>query len=174
MEWTFQMIAELIKLVKVDRLRARAIAEKLGVSRNAVIGKVHRLSKDDPTILLASSPVYRENAEKSLKQPPPPRRVRRPAAAASVTLVPSVTWKPPRNYKKQGMLTVGTRAIWMCKWPTGRNQKGEVTFCGKPRKGWSDSATDETCSPYCDEHHERSYQHARPPAKPRPRPHYAK
>lgn len=42
-KWTDALVAELRRLWNVEKLSAGVIAERLGISRNAVIGKAHRI-----------------------------------------------------------------------------------------------------------------------------------
>jgi hypothetical protein len=181
MAWTDEEIATLIRLVK-QNLFAVQIAKEMHISRNAVIGKVHRLNRKDPSVLLAASPksvtleprdkTKRVGEKKPMAKKRSPGRSGLVVRAEAPSIVPTVKWVPPKT--RPGPVTVETRALWMCKWPTGRDKQGAITFCGQVRKDWSYNSNDETASPYCEEHHDRSYQPIKAPAKPRPRPHFAK
>jgi hypothetical protein len=181
--WTPERIERLTQLVR-ERLFASQIAEALHVSRNAVIGRVHRMAKQDPTFVLAGSrnhysPIKTPRGKDKLprkvstvpkKSKPKPRHALTVKVEAPPT-VPVITWKPPKV--KVEHITVLERLPWMCKWPVGHGN-GWTTFCGKPRKDWQQGSTDETCGPYCEEHHKLSYHPAPVSSRPRPRPHYAK
>lgn len=102
MAWTDERIAKLSKLWDAG-LSASQIAEKLGegVTRNAVIGKAHRLG-------LASRPSpVKQDASKPAK-----------AAKKAKSAKPS----------KVTLLDLNDR---MCKWPFGHPGDDDFHFCGK-------------------------------------------
>ncbi|RME67195.1 MAG: global cell cycle regulator GcrA-like protein, partial [Alphaproteobacteria bacterium] len=102
MSWTDERIAKLRKLWD-DGLSASQIAQKLGnVTRNAVIGKAHRLG-----LKARPSPVKQET-------PPPKAAPKKPKSAA----------KPA----KVTLLDLNER---MCKWPIGHPGEADFHFCGK-------------------------------------------
>lgn len=104
MAWTEDRIEKLKKLWD-DGLSASQIAKELGegVTRNAVIGKAHRLGlKSRP------SPV-KTDTEKKKAAP-------KPAARAS-------------DKKLVTLLDLNDR---MCKWPIGHPGDADFHFCGKP------------------------------------------
>src|SRR3954471_21210739 len=114
MGWTDERV-ELLKKLWQDGLSASQIAKQLGgVTRNAVIGKVHRLglsgratpSKPARTVFKAPRP-----ARPWPVPPPTPRRLADPAAA----LAPQAS---PVRYVDEapGMATVLTLGAHMCKW----------------------------------------------------------
>ncbi|WP_309087637.1 GcrA family cell cycle regulator [Phenylobacterium sp.] len=148
MGWTDERV-ELLKKLWLDGLSASQIAKQLGgVTRNAVIGKVHRLglsgratpSKPQRTVFKAPRP-----ARVATAAPSAPRRIAEPVAAAPA---PS-----PVRYVDEapGMATVLTLGAHMCKWPIGDPALDSFTFCGR--------RTDET-GPYCCEHAQVAYQPA--------------
>jgi GcrA cell cycle regulator len=149
MGWTDERV-ELLKKLWQDGLSASQIAKQLGgVTRNAVIGKVHRLglsgraapSKPARTVFKAPRP-----ARPAAAAPSAPRRIAEPAVA---NLAPQVA---PVRYVDEapGMATVLTLAAHMCKWPIGDPSLDSFTFCGR-RSGEG---------PYCHEHSEIAYQPA--------------
>src|SRR5215472_13150949 len=114
MGWTDERVATLKKLW-LEGLSASQIAKQLGgVTRNAVIGKVHRLglsgraapSKPARSMFKAPRP-----ARPATAAPSAPRRIAEPvlAAAPPIRLVD----EPP------GTATVMTLGAHMCKWPIG-------------------------------------------------------
>ncbi|WP_395671010.1 GcrA family cell cycle regulator [Phenylobacterium sp.] len=146
MGWTDERV-ELLKKLWQDGLSASQIAKQLGgVTRNAVIGKVHRLglsgraapSKPARTVFKAPRPARPAAA------PSAPRRI---AEAAPLAAQPS-----PVRYVEEapGTATVLTLGAHMCKWPIGDPALDNFTFCGR-RSGEG---------PYCVEHSQVAYQPA--------------
>ncbi len=146
MGWTDERV-ELLKKLWQDGLSASQIAKQLGgVTRNAVIGKVHRLglsgratpSKPQRTVFKAPRP-----ARVVTSTPSAPRRLAEPShhhhhAPAPVRLLDEAP----------GTATVLTLGAHMCKWPIGDPALDNFTFCGR--------RTDE--GPYCHEHAQVAYQ----------------
>jgi GcrA cell cycle regulator len=147
MGWTDERV-ELLKKLWQDGLSASQIAKQLGgVTRNAVIGKVHRLglsgraapSKPARTVFKAPRP-----ARPPSSVPSAPRRIAEPALHAPQ---PS-----PVRYVEEapGLATVLTLGAHMCKWPIGDPSLDSFTFCGR-RTGEG---------PYCQQHSQVAYQPA--------------
>lgn len=107
MAWTDDKINKLQKLWGKG-LTASQIAEKLGdgITRNAVIGKAHRLKLPS-----RPSPV---KAEAVKKAPPPPEK------------------KEEVGEVKKTMLLELTEQT--CKWPIGHPGDADFYFCGKPSR----------------------------------------
>jgi GcrA cell cycle regulator len=149
MGWTDERVETLKKLWQ-DGLSASQIAKQLGgVTRNAVIGKVHRLG-------LSGQAAPSKPARPAFKAPRPqrpaaaapsaPRRIAEPAAAA-----PAQAPAPVRYIEESpGSATVLTLGAHMCKWPIGDPSTEGFTFCGR-------RASD---GPYCMEHARIAYQPA--------------
>ena len=146
MGWTDERV-ELLKRLWQEGLSASQIAKQLGgVTRNAVIGKVHRLglsgratpSKPARTVFKAPRPA------RPVSAPSLPRRLAEPAAHAMQPAPVRYVDEPP------GTATVLTLGAHMCKWPIGDPALESFTFCGR--------RTDE--GPYCHEHTQVAYQPA--------------
>ena len=146
MGWTDERV-ELLKKLWQDGLSASQIAKQLGgVTRNAVIGKVHRLglsgratpSKPQRTVFKAPRPARPVSAA-----PSAPRRVAESVSAPQMAPVRLVDEAP-------GTATVLTLGVHMCKWPIGDPALDNFTFCG-------DRAED---GPYCYKHNQVAYQPA--------------
>lgn len=148
MGWTDERV-ELLKKLWQDGLSASQIAKQLGgVTRNAVIGKVHRLglsgraapSKPQRTVFKAPRP-----ARPATAAPSAPRRIAEPVASH-----PTPT---PVRYVDEtpGTATVLTLGAHMCKWPIGDPSLDNFTFCGR---------RSEENGPYCHEHAQVAYQPA--------------
>ena len=140
MSWTDDRVTVLKKLW-LEGLSASQIAKQLGgVTRNAVIGKVHRLG-------LSGRAAPSQPARAVFKAPRPAR----PAAAAPVIrrAEPVQRTEPLRMRapEEPGSATVLTLGAHMCKWPIGDPSSNEFTFCGR--------RSDQT---YCSEHARVAYQ----------------
>jgi len=147
MGWTDERIDTLRKLW-LDGLSASQIATTLGgVTRNAVIGKVHRMglsgraAPSQPTRVVFKAP---RPARPPVSTPPVMRR-------ALPQPAPQVIASPVREPEimERGSATVLTLGAHMCKWPIGDPSTDDFTFCGR-RNG------DE--GPYCVEHARLAYQ----------------
>ncbi|MEO8114614.1 MAG: GcrA family cell cycle regulator [Phenylobacterium sp.] len=145
MGWTDERV-EMLKKLWQDGLSASQIAKQLGgVTRNAVIGKVHRLglsgratpSKPARTVFKAPRP-----ARAAVAAPSAPRRMCEPAAQQPQPAQVRYMDETP------GSATVLTLGAHMCKWPIGDPSLDTFTFCGR-------MAGD---GPYCHEHSQVAYQ----------------
>ena len=98
MAWTDERI-ELLKKLWEEGMTASQIAEELGeVSRNAVIGKAHRLGLQS-----RPSPVVSKEAEKPVEAaPPPPAPVAAEPAPAPVASPARVAPLPPTPAPRGG------------------------------------------------------------------------
>lgn len=133
MGWTDERVEQLKGLWN-EGLSASQIARALGgVSRNAVIGKVHRLG-------LAGRAVPTRSER--------PRSQRRSAIHTAAPL-PEVIEEDPITLDDGNFVTVLTISDRMCRWPIGDPAEQQFHFCGrKPRSG----------SPYCEAHARKAYQ----------------
>jgi GcrA cell cycle regulator len=168
--WTDDRVA-LLKKLWTSGLSASQIAGQLGqgVTRNAVIGKVHRLN-----LAGRAAPPRAKQAP-----PPPPRKPirepafpQRPPASLAMPSAGNTALKPiPRldpqarpQYSpapeplrlinasdKSGRITILQLTEKTCKWPIGDPGHDDFCFCGhRPREN----------SPYCDYHARIAYQPA--------------
>lgn len=161
MSWTNERV-ELLKKLWGDGLSASQIAGELGgVTRNAVIGKVHRLGlsgraksstpSTKPRRTRAASPAAQAAPKKPQPQPqtqgsaalkmdpsPAPVAEIRPEAEPIAELVPIS--------KRATILTLTERT---CKWPIGDPATDDFYFCGRQ----SDAGV-----PYCAHHCKIAYQ----------------
>jgi GcrA cell cycle regulator len=147
MGWTDERVATLKKLW-LEGLSASQIAKHLGgVTRNAVIGKVHRLGLSGRAApSQPSRPAFRPQRPRPTVSAPLPRR--EPIARPQVPPTP-----PSPVLDLPGTATVLTLGAHMCKWPIGDPSTDEFSFCGR-------RASNE--GPYCVEHARVAYQ---PPQK---------
>ncbi len=146
MAWTDERIAQL-KAGWEGGMTASQIAEQLGegVTRNAVIGKAHRLGLESrPSPVKAGEEV--ETAVAAPVAAPAPAPVAAPAPAP-VAARPAAK-KPVRSGKaaKTSLLDLNEK---ICKWPIGHPGDADFHFCGKPSQA---------SFPYCTEHCLVAYQ----------------
>jgi GcrA cell cycle regulator len=168
MAWTDERV-ETLKKLWTDGLSASQIAKQLGgVTRNAVIGKVHRLGLSG-----------RAAPSRPARHPAPQRsaapRKAKPAAAVAAAAQPAAPSAPspvreikaavparaPQEAKRLPSgeyATVLTLREGMCKWPLGDPAGTEFRFCGR-NSGVGNA--------YCDAHAEMAYQ---PQAKRKRKP----
>jgi len=100
-DWTEERIAELTKLW-AEGLSAAEIGKRLEITKNSVVGKVHRLG-----LPKRQSPIKR--AEGS--SPAPKKR---------------------KKVEKPKIITMAALTNSMCAWPSGEPGTPEFQFCGKP------------------------------------------
>ena len=130
MGWTDDRVATLKKLW-LDGLSASQIAKQLGgVTRNAVIGKVHRLGLSGRAApsqpARATFRPARPRPTQPTQAPSAPRRIE--AVQPRVAAAPSV---PALMPDLPGTATVMTLGAHMCKWPIGDPSSTEFSFCGR-------------------------------------------
>ncbi len=154
MAWTDDRVATLTKLW-ADGLSASQIAKQLGgVTRNAVIGKVHRLGlsgrakPSNPKRKTVTTAKSTKPQIKTTRAPSAPRTPRIVAAAAPPA-PPPLDAKPMANGEFATILTITDH---MCKWPIGDPGKSDFRFCGRK--------TDPE-EPYCVPHSQVAYQPSR-------------
>jgi GcrA cell cycle regulator len=145
MSWTDERVSTLKKLW-LDGLSASQIAKQLGgVTRNAVIGKVHRLGLSGRAApSQPSRPVFK--APRPARPAPPPVMQRRVEPQAPMS-APSISHQVYRT-EEPGSATVLTLGAHMCKWPIGDPSTEGFTFCGRRNDD----------GPYCVEHARIAYQ----------------
>jgi GcrA cell cycle regulator len=160
MSWTDDRVARLSKLW-ADGLSASQIAADLGgVTRNAVIGKVHRLGLSGRV-----KPAGKSGASARRKAPggrkpngttrTPPRQTPRGTGAAGskpqphedVLLKEPVSLEAPDSRK----ITLMQLTETTCKWPTGDPTMPGFSFCGH---------TSQEDKPYCEFHSKLAFQPA--------------
>lgn len=154
MAWTEDRIATL-KAGWEGGMTASQIAEQLGegVTRNAVIGKAHRLGLesrpspvkggDEAATPVTASPPAPAPAPAQAKAAPPPEPVAPPPAIAKPIA------KPARRTGKATRVTLLDLNEKICKWPIGHPGEPDFHFCGKPVQA---------SFPYCSEHCAQAYQ----------------
>ncbi len=128
--WSDDRVTTLSKLW-LEGLSASQVARQLGgVTRNAVIGKVHRLGLADRGKASAPTRVARvrpPRAARPSRQVTPARR--QPAAPQSVTAPIAV---PEAPGLVRDLRHLGAHA---CKWPIGDPKSEAFSFCGAQASG---------------------------------------
>jgi GcrA cell cycle regulator len=133
--WTDDRI-ETLKTHWQEGLSASQIAHALGnVTRNAVIGKVHRLG------LAARATAPR------VSRPRLPTAPRFRARACQPVVM--VIEQDPFRFEDGSFVTMRTIDKAMCRWPIGDPMVGEFHFCGCGSKPGSS---------YCEAHAQRAHQ----------------
>ncbi len=152
MEWTEQRIETLRKLWGQGQTASQIAAILGGVTRNAVIGKVHRLSLSGRA--KPSGGAVRTNRPKA---PRPPRQQARPVTVGNTALKVVAQPQPRQRIVpiedvvvpiplRATILTLSDRT---CKWPIGDPADEAFCFCGhNPRQS----------SPYCEYHSRLAFQ----------------
>lgn len=154
MTWTDERV-ELLKKLWAEGLSASQIAGELGgVTRNAVIGKVHRLALSGRATK-PSGGMSRPRRPTAIRPPRQPR----PMTVGNTALKVAPTPHPRRVAipiedvvvpipLRATILTLSDRT---CKWPIGDPAEEGFCFCGhEPRQS----------SPYCEYHARVAYQPA--------------
>lgn len=151
--WTDARVEQL-KALWLDGLSATQVAAALGgVTRNAVIGKLHRLGVAGRTN--ASPPSERPRARAGGRSLPAPRQPRAAVRAARKTSsapvrLPARVDGPELRPGLADLARLGRQA---CHWPIGDPAAADFGFCGRPVLG---------TGPYCADHHRRAYRGAGP------------
>lgn len=152
MEWTEQRIEMLRRLWGQGQTASQIAVALGGVTRNAVIGKAHRLG-----LTGRPSPIKRDaNGTAAPKRRPIPRRALQPKpimpplqralpAQPRETVAPPPPREQPRTYT-QARAHGGTKS---CSWPMGDPKQPGFHFCGEPS---------EPGRPYCANHCHQAYQ----------------
>lgn len=156
MSWTDERV-ELLKRLWGEGLSASQIAGQLGeVTRNAVIGKVHRLGLSGrakaPAPAAARPRKDREGAE---QRPQRPLTQGNTALAAAPDEAPEAAPAPAPETLPDNVVALGQRCTIMnltettCRWPVGEPGTESFHFCGgKCNPG----------APYCAHHARIAYQ----------------
>ncbi|HYD18628.1 MAG TPA: GcrA family cell cycle regulator [Patescibacteria group bacterium] len=160
MSWTDERIALLKKMWKEGKSAAE-IAKTLGkgVTRNAVIGKAHRMGlsgRPSPIKKPAAAPKKEKEAAPK-KEAVKETRSSKPSAAASSPKMNPMMAREPEDVRKtdkeilplNGGIPLIDLTERMCKWPIGDPKEDDFTFCGRGiRPG----------TPYCPDHAAMAYQ----------------
>lgn len=157
--WTDERV-ELLKKLWADGLSASQIATEIGnVTRNAVIGKVHRLGLSGRA--KTGKPTTQARPRKATRAPSAPTSIA--PSETSQAVVPPIPLRPSLADKIKPQVpaedeihipmservTIMDLRESMCRWPMGDPTKADFRFCGT------------RCTPgipYCNHHARIAYQ----------------
>ncbi|MCW2282722.1 GcrA cell cycle regulator [Rhodoblastus acidophilus] len=160
MSWTDERVEQLKKMW-LDGLSASQIANELGhgVSRNAVIGKVHRLGLSGrakspaPAAAAAAAPARPQRKDEPVRPAPAP--ITHGALALAMDTRPAPA-PAPRVIHDDVVIPISERVTIMdlresmCRWPLGDPTNPDFRYCGaKMQIG---------AGPYCQAHARIAYQ----------------
>ena len=160
MAWTDRMVDELKSLWQTG-LTTSEIAKKLGVSKNSIVGKVHRLSlsgRPSP-IKKKEAPSPKNNHEKQVKNTSENKKeeVRATIITEKTAIVEqkkdekiatTIEIQTATPEKSDGLVRLTDLDNHTCRWPIGDPKDENFHFCGKKIK---------TGQTYCDEHSAIAY-----------------
>lgn len=153
MAWTDERV-ELLKTLWAEGLSAAQIANKMGgVTRNAVIGKVHRLGLSGRATPAKPQRGCAPNVERKETVV-----AVKPARPEIKSVIPEPEAIAPLVLDTGDKTTVNTIKNNMCKWPIGDPAKDDFHFCGQPSL---------TGKSYCTHHARMAFQ---PPQRRSDRP----
>src|SRR5215510_3854511 len=110
MEWSPERIAELTKLWN-EGLATSEIGKRLGISKNAVVGKAHRLH-----LSARPSPIRRVMMRSALPRPPRPVAEPRAMASAASHVTHAPAHGPVAVPQPERVVELSNQT---CKWPIG-------------------------------------------------------
>ena len=160
MSWTDERV-ELLRKLWLDGLSASQIAGELadGITRNAVIGKVHRLGLSGRA-KAPSAPAARPRAQKPIRSSAPSApRSHAPVMRGNLAyaLSPAITPQPVIRAQLDSVVIPISQRVTimelresMCRWPLGDPSSPDFRYCG------SDAPVG--CGPYCSHHANIAYQ----------------
>lgn len=136
MEWNEETIVR-IRALWAEGHSTAEIGRRMGISKNAVVGKAHRLN-----LPARPSPIRRTPGEKKVSARPRVRRVTGPTLPALESMVRAVP-KAPVVLRPVPVQPRPAGRVSSCCWPLGEPGTREFRFCGDPTV---------PAKPYCEEH----------------------
>ncbi|HEY1736854.1 MAG TPA: GcrA family cell cycle regulator [Methylovirgula sp.] len=154
MSWTDERV-ELLRKLWLEGLSASQIASALqnGITRNAVIGKVHRLGLSGR--IKASAPSIPRVRTKPLRPAAPRPPISRGNTALAMKTLPAEIVEP--EPLEDVVIPISERVTItelkeaMCRWPLGDPTTAEFRFCGAKKPP-------DAAGPYCSYHSRIAYQ----------------
>jgi GcrA cell cycle regulator len=155
MTWTDERVESLKKMWGEGLSASQIAAELGGITRNAVIGKVHRLGLSGRAKSPSASAAARP---RKARAPTHLMRVSRPAIRGNTALAHAYDFEPePEPELVDNVIPLGQRRTILeltedtCRWPIGDPGSTEFFFCGGQAG---------TGAPYCSYHSRVAYQPA--------------
>ena len=160
--WTNDRTATLTRMW-ADGASASQIATALGggATRNAVIGKVHRLGINHETRAAVLAPTKRPEPLIVLGQPKPSRNatLQPPEPEPAPEPAPEAEAPPPAFPERPSRVPLLALDEDMCRWPLGDPGTPTFGFCGAERQPLpAGSRAGATRPPYCACHAEIAYR----------------
>lgn len=155
MAWTDKMVEDL-KIMWKQGLTTGEIGKRLGVSKNSIVGKVHRLQLDArPSPIKKKDEETETSAAENTAQPATAKNTGgkknepRPEKTAAPAPVQPVAAKPlPIKKIVPGNVKLTDLDNHTCRWPLGDPKDENFHFCGKKVK---------IGQTYCEEHSALAY-----------------
>jgi GcrA cell cycle regulator len=160
-DWESALVLRLRELW-ADGLKTKDIACELGVSKNAVVGKAHRLNLPPrPSPIRRGGVVPVAIARVGRRATLPTLATVSPVARARVQPMPALPAEPPEPMRAPVPIVAPAavappappRRVNDCCWPIGEPGRPEFRFCAS-RATFG--------RPYCEEHSARAYVRRRP------------
>jgi GcrA cell cycle regulator len=126
--WTSERVAQLRSCVSAG-LTCSQIAGEIGVTRNAVIGKMNRLGISRPRSLAAPAPERQRGAWRP-KSDNVTRLFSQHRILMRLPSAPPVAPETIRNGRGCSLLELGTGS---CRWPINEPGSADFCFCGHPQ-----------------------------------------
>lgn len=145
MGWTDEKVEQLRQLW-AQGLTANEIAKKLDVTKNAIVGKVHRLC-----LTARPSPIKSKNPEQPVENPEQAVAIETECEGQTVKVAEEVdltSQAATKSEKEHTNIKLVNLDSHTCRWPIGDPRDDDFCFCGKKvRSGQT----------YCDEHSMMAY-----------------
>ena len=150
MEWTDENIGRL-RALWADGLSTAEIGRRMGITKNAVVGKAHRLQLSS-----RPSPIRRERRAEPIRLRRAPAVEPRPAEHRAIERAPIAASETPRAPERPRTLRPVTTSysgrVSPCCWPIGEPGTKTFRFC---------DADTLAGKPYCGEHAQLAYVRVR-------------
>lgn len=155
MAWTEQMVEDLKKMWH-EGLTTGEIGKRLGVSKNSIVGKVHRLQlsgRPSPIKKKDEAAPEKTMPEKTAKKeekaaPAKPKEEKKPEPAKEEKFEPIAKMSLKSNFPHSGKTSLTDLDNHTCRWPIGDPKDENFHFCGRKVK---------IGQTYCEEHANIAY-----------------
>lgn len=150
MSWTDDRVSLLTKLWGEGHTAAEIAKQLGGVTRNAVIGKAHRLKLSNRVSPIQQNSKTPKAANKNEPRATVPRKVSKAAPVKKAPKVVQYVEKTPIE-QRDDLYSLMDLKPRMCRWPCGDPREENFGFCGEASMPGL---------PYCAEHAKLAYQAA--------------